>query len=143
MKTLLRIFASILVTYALLSLAGCDTKSNSAEETLSDVGATIDREREELAAELRELQRSIDRKSDMVEKKMERASGDAREKLENANQNLKREKREVDKALNEVEHATEETWSEVREGTLKTFQKVKQEFSEVANRIADLLKSDS
>src|SRR5690349_5823721 len=111
MKTILRIFAMVLLTYVLLSMTACESKKedNSATEVIADAEERIDRERKELAADLRELQRSIDRKVETVEKKLEKTEGDAREKLQEANQKLLHERKEVSEAIDKIENATEET----------------------------------
>ena len=74
MKTILGIFALILLTGALVSLSGCTSEGNRNDQDNETISQDFDRERNELKDELRELRNDIDRELQKVNNRLERAA---------------------------------------------------------------------
>lgn len=150
MKTVLRIFALIILTGAMLSLSGCinDRRDNSDGNEVSS--QEFQREKNELRDELRALRNDIDREINKIDARLDRSAKDIKDidvdddrvKLEKANRNLTEQRSRVDKALEDIESSSEETWNDVKVAARNTSAEIKSAVQKMGNELEALFKDN-
>jgi Skp family chaperone for outer membrane proteins len=97
-------------------------ESSGNYDTESERNDMMDREREEVAQNLREVRDDIDRELEEISNDMENASDEARRDLEETRKDLTDRRSRVEETLDEVQNATADTWDDIKDGANNTIE---------------------
>jgi hypothetical protein len=105
MKTVLRIFAMVVLTGLLISLSQCNRERDTSRD--EQVAEDFEQQKTELKKDLRNLRDDINRELEKIDLKLKQGSNnDDRAELEKANRNLTQERSRLDKTLEDIETAS-------------------------------------
>lgn len=146
MKTVLRIFAMVVLTGLLISLSKCSHERNRNRD--DQVAEDIQKEKTELKKDLRDLRDNIDRELKKIDIRLRQGAKDKNRKddrieLEKANRDLTDERSRIDDRLEDIETASADTWADVKVAARKTSQEVETAFRQMGNKLEALFRDDT
>ena len=144
MKTVLRIFAMVVLTGLLISLSQCNQeRKGSRDEQVAD---DFQEQKSALKKDLRDLRDDINRELEKIDVKLRQGTKTKQEdriELEKANRDLTQERSRIDETLEDIETASAETWDDVKVAARKTSQEVETAFRQMGDKLEAMFRDDT
>ena len=123
-----------------LTFCGC---SSSTEKKVDEAGEAIQgdiqKEKEDIATELRALRDGINDRVDKITLALETAKSGSIQQLEETKSDLLVQRDKVENALDEIDKTADDTWDDIQSRTQETANEVKVDFQRLAARVDSVL----
>ena len=142
MKTVLRIFAMVMLTGLLISLSQCSRERDTRRD--EQVADDFQQQKTELKKDLRNLRDDINRELEKIDLKLKQGSNNNdRVELEKANRDLTQERSRLDRTLEDIENASADTWADVKVAARKTSREVETAFRQMGDKLEAMFQDDT
>lgn len=135
------ILVAVLISAVTLTQCSRSTE-NKVDETQESIVQDIQKEKAEVAKDLRELRDDINNRLDKVSKKLEKGNIEAQEDLNSVKKQLTEQRDRVEKALDQITNSSDETWDDIQQASRNTASEIKLEFEKIGERIDLALEAD-